>query len=270
MQPRIRLQAYLVGALPLAFLLVLLGLGLAVDRSVQMGASLSQHTQIVLSNLDRVETTIGQGNRAATAESVRTAPRVLAQTRTQLATEFRTLHNLVAAETGMRARLDKLQSTVGEGMTLLDRYVALRLRGNAPAAQRLGRSASTRSLGARLSARFKDFTAAQRGWELDQIAQLRDETKQVAAALVLVSVIGVILTLLFAGRFGLGIVQRLERLAENARRLAAGEPARTLRGDDEFARLDRVYRDMMERIAQGQHVVAMLQRTLLQIGRAHV
>lgn len=263
MQPRIRLQAYLVGALPLAFLLVLLGLGLAVDRSVQMGASLSQHTQIVLSNLDHVQATLEQGNRAATATNVNGAPRVLTQTRAQFANEFRTLHDLVATEAGMPARLDKLRSTINEGMALLDRYVALRRSGKSAAAQRLGNSAYTRNLDARLTAATREFQAAQRGWELDQIAQLRAQTKQVAAALVLVSIIGVILTIVFAGRFGFRIVQRLERLAENARRLAAGEPARALEGDDEFARLDRVYRDMMKRIAQGQHVVAMLQRTLL-------
>lgn len=263
MHSRIRLQAYLVGALPLAFLFALLVLALLVDRSVQMGARLSQRTQIVLSNLDRVQVTLSQGNRAATGANVNAAPAILAQTRTQLAAEFRTLGNLVASEPGMPLRLTRLRSTVDQGMALLDRYVALRRSGNDAAAQRLGTSAYTRSLVARLTARTRDFTASQRGWELEQLGQLRDETKQVAAALVIVSIIGVILTIGFAGRFGFRIVQRLERLAENARRLAAGEPARTLDGDDEFARLDSVYREMMQRIARGQHVVAMLQRSLL-------
>jgi len=49
-------------------------------------------------------------------------------------------------------------------------------------------------------------------------------------------------------RYAVRIVRRLGVLGDNARRLAFGIPTLPVAGNDEIAELDRIYREMAERI----------------------
>ncbi|MBV8531775.1 MAG: serine/threonine-protein phosphatase [Candidatus Eremiobacteraeota bacterium] len=59
------------------------------------------------------------------------------------------------------------------------------------------------------------------------------------------------------------MTQRIAQLAENARRLTQGEEAAHIEGSDEIAKLDLVYREMMERTKREHDAAVMLQRALL-------
>ena len=75
--------------------------------------------------------------------------------------------------------------------------------------------------------------------------------------------LGIVVTVLLALRFGVNIAERVTQLAENARRLAAGEEAQHIGGNDEIAELDLVYREMMRRTKREHDMITILQRALL-------
>jgi serine phosphatase RsbU (regulator of sigma subunit)/anti-sigma regulatory factor (Ser/Thr protein kinase) len=78
-----------------------------------------------------------------------------------------------------------------------------------------------------------------------------------------ICLLGIVVTVLLAVRFGVDIAGRVTQLAENARRLAVGEEARHIGGNDEIAELDLVYREMMRRTKREHDMVTILQRALL-------
>lgn len=262
-QPRIRTQAYLVGAVPLAFLLVLLALSLLIQDRSQAAASLEQHAQMTLSHMDELRVLLDEASRAATTPNVSTSAARLAAARKQIDAQLRILSVMVAAEPGMPQRTAALRAALHDGLALLDRYAALMRAGNAAGARALGSAPSTRALSLRITAATDSFVSHERRNELAMLGAMRDKASRYEYALIAVCVLGIVITLLVSGRFGLGIATRLAQLGENARRLARGQAAEPLRGNDEFAHLDVVYQSMMRRIAREHKIAATLQRTLL-------
>jgi len=262
MRPRIRTQAYLVGALPLGFLIALLVLGLIVQSRIQAGAELSSHTQVVLAHVDRIRALVVEGSRAATGRHA-DADQKVAKARAAANAQLAQLHSLVRNDPHVPQALTALSGVTGDAFDLLQRYMLLMRTHRTAQARALGSAPSTRALSTRFESAINVFTDRVRGAELAHLAELRGQTKNVEIAIVAASIAGIILTLLVAGRFGLALARRLGHLAENARRLARGEAATPLMGDDEFSDLDLVYQAMMRQIARQQQVNETLQRMLL-------
>jgi serine phosphatase RsbU (regulator of sigma subunit)/anti-sigma regulatory factor (Ser/Thr protein kinase) len=238
-------------------------LGLVMQSRIQAGASLSSHTQQVLEHVDRIRALIGTGNRAATTGPLAEAGANVEKARAQAQATLARTRGMVRDDPGVPQALSSLSSVTGDIFDLLQHYVLLKQEHRIAEARTLGTAPSTRALVARLDRAVNVFTDRVRGAELAHLSQLREQTKKIEIAIVAASLAGVILTLLVAGRFGLALARRLGHLAENARRLARGERATPLLGDDEFTDLDLVYQAMMRQIVRQQQVNETLQRMLL-------
>ncbi len=97
------------------------------------------------------------------------------------------------------------------------------------------------------------------------------------AAIFIVCLCGIVVTLLAMTRFGMRIVHRLELLASNVRRLGAGETVQAIDGNDEIATLDRLSQEITHRLREAlqqkeelldayereHHVSSTLQQALL-------
>ncbi len=266
MQPRIRTQAYLVGALPLFFLILLLVVSFLVLRTSLEGSAAEQQTQRILGQADHVQALITDSSRAAGAYGLKHDEALLAPYRAarhNLGGELQKLVAMVADQPGMPARAQRLRALDIQGMSLIDVYVAALRAHNAARVRELTNAPSTRTLGTRLDAAVSDVNNAERQLELSRFTTLRRSNFFYEIALLVLSVLGIAVALFYSGRFGIGIAERLSRLGENAERLAAGVPARPLEGSDEFADLDKVYRAMMLRIAREHRIATTLQHVML-------
>lgn len=262
-RPRIRTQAYLVGAVPLAFLLVLLALALLIQANSRAAAVSEQRTEVVLAHADDIRIAIDSASRAASSPKIATSKERLARARVQIAAHLRSLDSLVADDPGMPTRLAALRNALDAGLKLLDAYAALLRAHDTAGARRLADAPSTRALSLRLTTASDNFVSHERRNELTRLAQMRAASDRYGLALIAACVLGILVTLLVSGRFGLEIAMRLGLLAENARRLVRGEVTAPLRGNDEFTDLDVVYQAMMRRIQREHKIAATLQRTLL-------
>lgn len=266
MRARIRTQAYLVSALPLAFLVVLLAIALQIQQESVRAGALEQHTQRALGRMDSIRTSLAALSRAASSYETnpgKSADKPIRAAETALRAEMSGLAARTVGDRGVPARVARLNAVLDRGIALIEHYAALLQAHHRAAARALAAAPSTRALSATLQASYDGVTSAERGLELDELAQARVRTFRYEVALIVVCLLAIALTLFVSGRFGLRIAKRLEHLAQNARRLARGEPAAELRGDDEFAALDRVYQTMMLRIAREHRISSTLQKMLL-------
>ena len=94
------------------------------------------------------------------------------------------------------------------------------------------------------------FDQTERNLALDRYSIARQRVAPYREGTIACAAIGVVVTLLFSVLFGLRIARRLRRLEDNAVRLAAGEPAAAIDGNDEIASLDAVYRHLTTRLRQ--------------------
>lgn len=253
----------MVSALPLVFLLVLLVVGLLLQAQSQSGNAFEQHTQVVLGRADRIHALLGVASRYATSPQTRYGEKKLGGVRAQIDAELHALQSEVQGDTGVPKRLNALTVSVRDAVTLIEQYAALMRSGNAAQAKKLGDAPSTRALANRLTAASDGFVSQERRDELLKLVQLREAAHRYQIALIVACVVGIVLTLFVSGRFGLELAGRLGHLAENARRLARGEDAEPLLGNDEFTDLDVVYQAMMRQIAREQQLNSRLQRMLL-------
>jgi serine phosphatase RsbU (regulator of sigma subunit)/anti-sigma regulatory factor (Ser/Thr protein kinase) len=258
---RIRTQAYLVGVVPLVFLILLLVLGLAMQRFTQAGAALEQRAQVALGHVDQLRAALGEANRAATTGPPQTSAQRLAQARSRIEVHLHALQPMVPGDA--RASFAQLTGDLHVGLNLLDRYAALVRANHTAEAGALSDAPSTRALSQRLRHGFDDLVNSERRDELSRFSAMRGNVRGLEISLIASSVLGILLTLIVAGRFGFGIAERLGQLAENARHLAHGDAVLPLRGDDEFSDLDVVYQAMMRQIRREQQLNSRLQGMLL-------
>ncbi|HET7813598.1 MAG TPA: SpoIIE family protein phosphatase [Candidatus Baltobacteraceae bacterium] len=265
MHPRIRTQAYLVGALPLAFLLLLFVLAILIEQGSARGGAIEQATQAILSADYKVEGLITEAGRAATLPGkvpLSRRPAVVRMNR-EMEPALKQLEVLTAGQPTMQTRVKALAVMSRGGVDVIDRYAALVDTGKTAQARTYATSPGVQRLGQKLTAAQVDFKNSERTLELSGLMSLRDWIVVYERALIVICVLAILITLFFSGRFGIGIARRVRMLAENAERLGNGEPAKPLEGVDEFADLDKVYQAMMMRIAREHHVASTLQRVLL-------
>lgn len=265
MHPRIRTQAYLVGLLPLAFLLVLFALAILIEQGSSRGGAIEQTTQAILTQELSAEALINDAGRAAIAPGktrVSTRPAVLKMNR-EMQSTLHELETLVSDQRGMTARVQNLASLMRSGLQVIDRYATLLDAGQRTKARAFAASAQVQKLGQSLAAAQIDFKNAERAQELAGLKNLRTEIVRYETALIVVCILSILIAIAVSTWFGFGIADRLRRLAENAERMGGGLPAKPLEGRDEFADLDKVYQAMATRIAREHHIATTLQRVLL-------
>lgn len=267
MHPRIRLQALFVSAIPLAFLLLLLGLALAVQRDTLDASALAQRSAQIMAGGEDIMKTIGRANGAATVFAQTHDPQLIrryANAAAQEQTELRNLRAVLAKQPAQqRVQGMKFADTAQAAMTLIGHYLFYLREGRLAEAAQLDRAPATRRLAAQLEVSFAAFTAGEQRLAIRHFNLIRGRIADFGLALILSCAAGFLLTLFVSARFGVSIVERLERLAENARRLASGQTASPIDGRDEIAQLDRVYREMTARIQQEHRISSTLQRVLL-------
>ncbi|MFN2448855.1 MAG: SpoIIE family protein phosphatase [Candidatus Baltobacteraceae bacterium] len=266
MHPRVRTQAYLVSALPLLFLLGVFGLALLVQQTSLRGSEYEQRSQTIVARDDRVHELLNQASRAAVSYAGSNDLKKIAaleDAHRAMPAALDQLQSAAGAEPGMTARVRRLRGLVAGGFEVLERYTRALRSGHPQTARAISNARATRALSVQLAAAQSDFTSAQRSFELSQIGALRAGILRYEYALIFTCVAGILLTLMVSGRFGIGIAERLQRLAENAERAALGQTVVPLGGNDEFADLDKVYQAMTARIAREHHIASTLQRVLL-------
>ena len=263
---RIRAQAVLLSVIPLAFLLLLLGLTIVLQWQTQDAAWWAEHSALVLNASDAVDNTLSDANTGVVSYLTTHRASGLARyraARARMPAQLESLERIVADNPEQEARARRIASGTLSALQLLQQYLQLVQAGRMREAQTLDASPKTRALANDLAAAKAEFTRAERGLAIERFRSLRRSLGIFAAAVITFTLIGILITLLTTGRFGLRLAQRLVQLADNARVLGEGGNPALMGGNDEIADLDRVYQAMARRLRQEHHVASTLQRALL-------
>lgn len=269
---KIQSQAILLSFVPLAFLLIFLGLvALLVDRTAEMTVW-TQHAGSVLDESDTILRTLSDANRAAvdyTTHPNKSALDRYAAAARALRAQTQQLVQLTDAS-GQKQLALAYQRATGRVLGVLDTYLADLTAGRTAQARALVAAPSTRGLAAAFQMAKASFDHSERSLTSARFRALRDQIRNYGFILLIGTFAGIVLTLFTTARFGVNIAKRVRQLAENADRLGSGEITTPVKGDDEFAELDRVYHEMAQRIHdtlsayRREHFIAStLQRALL-------
>lgn len=262
----IRTRTLLLSAVPLAFLLALLAISLFLQERNGAEAELSRRLSMLISTADQASDLIDKAGRSVlTFDHSRKASdlRGYNLARRQLHSALATLSQLQSGEPSGIAAERRLARALERGLGVIDEYLAYSRAADTAAKTRLANSPSTSQLSIEISASRAAFTEQQRLLTLNRLRVLRKQIAVLTGILIGTSLLGIALTLLLALRFGIRITGRIMQLAENARRLARGEEAEHIGGNDEIAELDAVYREMNARTKREHDIVMTLQRALL-------
>jgi serine phosphatase RsbU (regulator of sigma subunit)/anti-sigma regulatory factor (Ser/Thr protein kinase)/CHASE3 domain sensor protein len=262
----LRQRTLLLTAVPLGFLVLLLASALFLqwrnaieaDESRSLTALLSQADQAaaLLDKASRSVLAFDSSHRESDLQNYDLAGRQLPATLAALARLQQSLPRGRAAELRFARALTQALDVVNE-------YLGYARTRNAGAKARLASSPRVRRLSVEIVAARNDFNERQRALTLDRLRVVRRQIAILTGALIGICVLGIVVTVLLALRFGVNIAGRVTQLAENARRLAVGEEAQHISGNDEIAELDLVYREMMRRTKREHDMVTILQRALL-------
>lgn len=272
MRSKIQSQAILLSIVPLAFLLVFLGVvALLVDRTAEMTVWTQQATR-VLDQSDTILRTVSDANRAAVDYTAHPSKRAFDRYTAAKKNAQAQSQQLVRLSEGS-PQMDLAVAYAGAAGSItgvLDAYLSDLRAGRGKQARALVAAPSTRAAASTFQTAKANFDRAQRLATSGHFRALRDQIRNYGFVLLIGTFAGIILTLLTTARFGVRIADRLRQLADNAERLAAGRKTAPVEGDDEIAELDRVYHEMTQRIQdtlsayRREHDIAStLQRALL-------
>ena len=256
----------MLSAVPLGFLLALLALALFVQSRNAVEAAQSRRLTQVITTSDQAAALLDRASRSVLAydrtHDVR-ALRPYEEVRVQLPATLAALGR--AQVTGPRgtAAEQRLSRAYMAGLGVLAEYLDYARMRNVAAKARLVSSPRVSALSAEISAARIAFNERERSLTIVRLNRIRREIFLLTAALIAVSIVGILVTVLLSLRFSLLMTERIAQLAENARRLSQGEEAEHIEGSDEIAELDLVYREMMERTKREHDAVVLLQRALL-------
>jgi len=276
----IRAQALLLSIVPLAFLLALLVIAWVLQSKTEQTTAWSARSTEALNASDRILATVTDASRNIQEYTKKPSSASLDGYRRAVAllpAESRDLQALVSDEPALRPKAARYASLTTDIVGVLEHYVGLLRAGRKVQATAYGTSPRVRTVATAWSASKAGFDQAERVLTLSRLARLQRDIELLGRLLLACAVVGILISLYIAGRFGLRIVRRLQRLADNARQLGAGETPLTIEGADEIAQLDTVYREMALRIRQTvsereealeayrrEHIVAStLQRAML-------
>jgi serine phosphatase RsbU (regulator of sigma subunit)/anti-sigma regulatory factor (Ser/Thr protein kinase) len=277
---KIRTQVVLVGAVPLAFLLLLaIFAGLMATEGERASAASRASTRI-LGQSNHVATEIRAADSSVTLVASghpRTGLRAFAAAVRSADAQERTLLALVPASSPQHALAVRYVALSRQGMAFLARYLALVRAGKRAQANADAASTPVRKMSTDLRDAKNAFDQSEGAVVLAAFDTFSRRLGIYIGAVLLCGIVGVLLTLLTVGGLGWRIVRRLEMLAENTHRLGSGEPAIAIKGNDEMALLDRLLKETMRRLRDAlrqkeslleayereHHVASTLQQALL-------
>ncbi len=269
---KIQSQAILLSIVPLAFLLVFLGVVVLLNVRATEMTVWTRHATAVLDQSDAILTTFEGTNQAAIDYTQHPSPRALKNYQLRSAavrTEARQLVQMVdpPAQKQSAAQYAALSLRI---LSLLDKYIADVRTGHAAQARALVARPSTRALATNFQTAKTNFDRSERQLTSTRFRGMRDQINLYGYILLGLTFFGILLTLLTTGRFGLSIARRLRTLAHNAELLGAGQSTTPVSGHDEIAELDRIYHEMAQRIhdtlsayRREHYIASTLQRALL-------
>lgn len=245
----IRTQILLITIVPLAFLVLTLALLLGLVQTTLKSTQLSEHVTRVLQESDLITQGFDAMSRStslfAKTHNRKDLAGSFAAQRT-VADEQRTMLELVANDPILRPEAERYVKDTKAVIALFSLGRQLLEQNRIKEVTKLITSPSSKALGTELQGAKAALSTKAAAIALAvNVAGNRAITVG-ERLLVLSAVIGILSTLGLALLFGLRVVRRLGKLADNARRLAAGEAAEPLRGSDEITELDRIYRQMFE------------------------
>jgi serine phosphatase RsbU (regulator of sigma subunit)/anti-sigma regulatory factor (Ser/Thr protein kinase) len=262
----LRQRTLLLSAVPLGFLLLLLGSALFLQWRNAVEADESRNLTALLSQAGQAAALVDKASRSVLTfdGSHRESDlRNYELVRRQLPAMLATLAQLQQALPRGRAAEIRFARALTQGLDVISEYLGYARARNAAAKARLASSLRVRRLAVEIVAARSDFNERERALTLDRLRVVRRQIAILTGALIGICALGIVVTMLLALRFGVNIAGRVTQLAENARRLAAGEEAHHIRGNDEIAELDLVYREMMRRTKREHDMITILQRALL-------
>jgi serine phosphatase RsbU (regulator of sigma subunit)/anti-sigma regulatory factor (Ser/Thr protein kinase) len=262
----LRQRTLLLSAVPLGFLVLLLGSALFLQWRNAIEADESRNLTALLSQADQAAALLDKASRSVLAfdGSHRESDlRNYELVRGQLPPTLATLAQLQQVLPRGRAAELRFARALTQELDVIGEYLGYARARSAAAKARLTSSPRVRRLSVEIVAARNYFNERQRALTLDRLRVVRRQIAILTGALIGICVLGIVVTVLLALRFGVNIAERVTQLAENARRLAAGEEARHIGGNDEIAELDLVYREMMQRTRREHDMITILQRALL-------
>jgi len=266
----IRPQAVLLAAVPLVSLVLLLALaGLAIKQT-EIGAAANDHLADLLTRSEGLIESLTTANRSISVYMKTKRARDLAPiaaTAAALKPAERQFLRATGDDAELQRRAVAYTKSIDAGMAIVTRYAAALRVNDTKTMHAIAASPATRQLGIDLEKNQVSFNQGAQLYGLRTLAGRRGSLRRIEVLLVLGSIAGIALTVLVSLRYGKRIVDRLQQLGENARRLADGEPAVPVSGHDEIAELDAIYRIMADRIADStrahRRAAALLQEALL-------
>jgi serine phosphatase RsbU (regulator of sigma subunit)/anti-sigma regulatory factor (Ser/Thr protein kinase) len=262
----LRQRTLLLSAVPLGFLVLLLASALFLQWRNAIEADESRNLTTLLSQADRAAASLDKASRSVLAfdsSHHESDLRNYELARRHLPASLATLAQLQQVLPRGRAAELRFANALTQGLDVVSEYLGFARARDAAAKARLASSPRIRRLSVEIVAARNDFNERQRALTLDRLRVVRRQIAILTGALIGICLLGIVVTVLLALRFGVNIAGRVTQLAENARRLAAGEEARHIGGNDEIAELDLVYREMMQRTKREHDMVTILQRALL-------
>jgi methyl-accepting chemotaxis protein len=262
--PGIRTKVILLVAVPLIFLVLNLGLVMLLARSSLQFALLSQRVARVHQQADLLMQNFEHMSQAMTTYAKTHKPGDLAKfddAKRSMTLEETTLEEQVRGDKILEpparryvkdVRAVVVLFTAGRNALQAGRMRELLLMMSAP---------SSKALGVEYDASKAAFSVATATTVFVVTSAWQRSVSNVERLLLISSGLGILSTLVLSVLFGVRMARRLEMLAENARRLRAGETATPLAGSDEITQLDRVYRAMFEQIVAANHELETLRET---------
>jgi serine phosphatase RsbU (regulator of sigma subunit)/anti-sigma regulatory factor (Ser/Thr protein kinase) len=262
----IRTRTLALSAVPLGFLIALLAISLFLQQRNAAEAEQSRRLSMLLSTADQGTDLLDKASRSVLAfdkSRQESELRGYDQVRRDLPATLAALAQLQRGIPAGRPAEQRLSRALTRGFGVLTQYLAYSRAADGASKTRLATAPGTSALSVEISTARADFTTTQRRLTLDQLRVVRRQIAVLTFVVIGLSLLGIALTLYLALRFGMRITNRIMQLAENARRLARGEEAQHIDGNDEISELDAVYREMMARTKREHDVVTTLQRALL-------
>ena len=250
----IRAQIIVLAVVPLVFLVLTLLLVMALARSSEQSAILSQRVAQVLSQSDKLGLNIGLQSRSlgiyAKTHKKSDLDEYDAALR-DLPTQERALEDLVRGTALAKpgTRYIKAIDAVVPLFALTHSYVVARRDNDV---RHLISAPATKAVANELEGAKGGLNGAAASTVLVVNAAGRRSITTFEWLLIVTASVGVIVTIVLAVFLGLRTVRRLETLEDNARKLSEGEAPVPLTGSDEVTRLDAVYRQMFARNARAK------------------
>ena len=277
---KIRIQALLVVAVPLAFLVLLAIVAGALAWQAGQASNLSAASTRVLAQSDAVADAIRLGDKGMGDYGAGREALGLREYRAGIASATSAERALLALAPATGVALHSTREYVAlwrEGAAVLARYLALLEAGRPAEARAYASSSAVVSLSLQLAEAKSAFDRRERVLRLGAFERFSRRLSLYVGAILFCGILGVALTLLTVGGLGWRIVRRLEMLADNARRLGTGLALTPIKGSDEIALLDRLFGETMRRLRDAlrqkesllaayereHHVASTLQQALL-------